>query len=108
MMHTLSTMYYALTIDENRALYLSLYGISLFVMVMGLSYLLIFQSDMIINKLQLHEGFTKWKKIAVVSDQSGVEKFTDFFSVLVPGEAKGFKPEELEEAKQWIQLRITN
>jgi len=49
--------------------------------------------------------FTKWKKIAVVTDQSGVEKFTDIFSLLVPGEAKGFKPEELEEAKAWISIK---
>jgi hypothetical protein len=49
--------------------------------------------------------FTKWKKIAVVSDQKGVEKFTDAFSVLVPGKSKGYKPEELDEAKAWISVK---
>ena len=46
--------------------------------------------------------FTKWKKIAVVTDQSGVEKFTDIFTVAVPGQARGFKLDELEEAKVWV------
>ncbi|RYF90196.1 MAG: STAS/SEC14 domain-containing protein [Chitinophagaceae bacterium] len=46
--------------------------------------------------------FTKWKKIAVVTEQQGVEKFTDLFSALVPGEAKGFTHAQLEEAKQWV------
>lgn len=46
--------------------------------------------------------FTKWKKIAVVTDQSGVEKFTDVFTVMVPGQSKGFKLSELEAAKAWV------
>jgi hypothetical protein len=49
--------------------------------------------------------FTKWKKIAVVTDQAGVEKFTDIFSITVPGESKGFKLKELEEAKGWISIK---
>lgn len=48
------------------------------------------------------QNFTKWKKIAVVSDEKAVEKFTDVFSYLTPGESKGFKPEELEQAKTWV------
>ncbi|RZL19236.1 MAG: STAS/SEC14 domain-containing protein [Pedobacter sp.] len=46
--------------------------------------------------------FTKWKKIAVVTDQKAVEVFTDVFSIATPGEAKGFKPGELEQAKVWV------
>ena len=49
--------------------------------------------------------FTKWTKIAVVTDQGGVEKFTDIFSIAVPGESRGFKLSELEEAKQWISTK---
>lgn len=51
------------------------------------------------------KNFSKWKKIAVVTDQSGVEKFTDAFSIFVPGESKGYKLSELEEAKQWVSLK---
>lgn len=47
-------------------------------------------------------NFTKWKKIAVVSSEKGVEWFTDIFTVLTPGSSKGFKPNELEEAKVWL------
>jgi len=49
--------------------------------------------------------FSKWKKIAVVTDQAGVEKFTDIFSVLVPGESKGFKLQQEDEAKEWISKK---
>lgn len=46
--------------------------------------------------------FTKWNKIAVVTDQKGVEKFTDIFTFAIVGESKGFKPDELEIAKLWV------
>jgi SpoIIAA-like len=49
--------------------------------------------------------FTKWKKIAVVTHQGGVEKFTDLFSVLVPGEAKGYNHAQLAEAMEWISQK---
>lgn len=48
------------------------------------------------------ENFTKWKKIAVVSAEKGVEWFTDVFTIATPGSSKGFKPHELEEAKVWL------
>jgi hypothetical protein len=48
------------------------------------------------------ENFTKWKKIAVVSAEKGVEWFTDVFTLATPGKSKGFKPEEIEEAKAWL------
>ena len=43
-----------------------------------------------------------WKKIAIVTDEKGVEKFTDVFSAVVPGKAKGFTLAELAEAKAWV------
>lgn len=46
--------------------------------------------------------FTKWKKIAVVTDQQAVEHFTDFFSYIAPGEARGFKLADLRKAKDWV------
>jgi len=48
------------------------------------------------------QNFTKWKKIAVISNEKSVEWFSNFFTFLTPGSAKGFKPEELEEAKLWL------
>ncbi|QIL42053.1 STAS/SEC14 domain-containing protein [Pedobacter sp. HDW13] len=48
------------------------------------------------------QNFTKWKKIAVVTAEKGVEWFTDIFTVATPGSSKGFKPDELEAAKAWL------
>ena len=47
--------------------------------------------------------FTEWKRIAVVSDQKGVEWFTDAFKYFIPGNSKGFALSELEEAVEWIK-----
>ncbi|GAB2981477.1 hypothetical protein GCM10027049_16920 [Mucilaginibacter puniceus] len=46
---------------------------------------------------------TEWKKIAVVSNQKGVEWFTDAFKYLIPGTSKGFALNELDEAVAWIK-----
>jgi hypothetical protein len=48
---------------------------------------------------------TQWKKMAIVSDQKAVEDFTDVFSYVTPGEAKGFALEELDEAISWVSLK---
>ena len=49
--------------------------------------------------------FTKWKKIAVVSDQKGVQVFTDLFSFVTPGVAKGYEPGQLQQAIAWVSER---
>ena len=49
---------------------------------------------------------TKWTKIAVVTDQEGVQKFTDVFSKLTPGEARGYSLAELDEAKRWVSEKV--
>ncbi len=46
--------------------------------------------------------FTKWNRIAVVTDQAAVEQFTNLFSFAVPGKSKGFTHAELEQAKVWV------
>jgi len=46
--------------------------------------------------------FNKWHRIAIVSDQKLVRKFTDAFSFIAPGEYKGFSMAELNIAKQWV------
>ncbi len=45
---------------------------------------------------------SKWKKMAIVSDQKGVEKITDIISPVIPGESKGFTLDELDQAKTWV------
>jgi len=50
--------------------------------------------------------FTKWKKMAIVTDQKAVEKFTDAFSYVTPGEARGFTLDELDEAITWVSLKL--
>lgn len=49
--------------------------------------------------------FTQWKKMAIVTDQKAVEKFTDLFSYVSPGEAKGFELSELQEAIDWVSRK---
>ncbi|MFB9841749.1 SpoIIAA family protein [Mucilaginibacter ginsenosidivorans] len=48
------------------------------------------------------KNFGKWKKIAVVTDQKGVEWFTDFFEHFIPGESRGYKLSELNDAIDWV------
>jgi hypothetical protein len=48
------------------------------------------------------KNFSKWNKIAVVTDETLVEKFTDLFTIAVPGKSKGFTPTELADAKGWV------
>jgi SpoIIAA-like len=43
-----------------------------------------------------------WKKVAVVTDQTGIEKLVGALSAIVPGESKGFPLARLEEAKTWV------
>ncbi|WDF53645.1 STAS/SEC14 domain-containing protein [Mucilaginibacter sp. KACC 22063] len=48
------------------------------------------------------KNFTKWNKIAVVSDQKSVEWFSDIFRFFIPGKSKGFPLNQLDEAVKWI------
>ena len=47
------------------------------------------------------QNLTKWHRTAIVSDSVAIKKFTDFFSVLIPGEFKGFAHESLQDAIDW-------
>src|SRR4051812_32458802 len=40
--------------------------------------------------------FTKWNKIAIVTDQKPVGWFTDAFRFFIPGKSKGFSLAELD------------
>ena len=46
--------------------------------------------------------FTKWHKMAIVSESGAINKFTDLFSYIAPGEAKGYTHSELNEAIRWV------
>ena len=46
--------------------------------------------------------YTQWKKIAIVSKEKGIVKFTNIFGNLIPGQTKGFMMDQLWEAKEWI------
>lgn len=41
-----------------------------------------------------------WNRAAIVTDSEGIRKFTDVFSVFVPGEFKGF--ENQDDAVEWV------
>lgn len=45
---------------------------------------------------------TKWKRAAIVSDLDAIRTFTDAFSIVMPGEFKGFRHSELDEAIEWV------
>lgn len=46
--------------------------------------------------------FTKWKKLAIVTEKDEIKSFTDTFGKLIPPLTKGFKMEDISLAKQWI------
>jgi hypothetical protein len=46
--------------------------------------------------------YSKWKKLAIVTDKESIKKFTDTFGFLIPCPTKGFKMEDINLAKKWI------
>ena len=48
------------------------------------------------------KNFSKWKKVAIVTDQKSVEWLTDVTKHIIPGESRGYSLDELDEAIQWI------
>ena len=49
--------------------------------------------------------FTKWKKIAIVTNQAAVKNFADAFNYVSPGQAKGFPLNDLDEAMIWVSVK---
>ncbi|HEY4064959.1 MAG TPA: STAS/SEC14 domain-containing protein [Puia sp.] len=45
--------------------------------------------------------FTLWHRVAIISDLEKVRHFTDAISRLLPGEYKGFSPNQLDAAVRW-------
>lgn len=48
------------------------------------------------------KNITKWNRAAIVTDIEGVIAFTDAFSKVMPGEFRGYKKAEYDEAVQWV------
>jgi len=46
--------------------------------------------------------YGNWNKIAVVTDKSGIEWFTDVFKFVVPAETMSFTLDKLDEAIKWV------
>ena len=46
--------------------------------------------------------FTDWNRVAIVTDQKGVEWFGNTFNFFIPGKSKGFELKELDEPIKWI------
>lgn len=47
-------------------------------------------------------NLSNWKSVAVVSDQEFLKGAAEAIGFILPGDIKGFKHSELEQAKQWI------
>lgn len=45
---------------------------------------------------------TNWNRVAILSDSDVLNTFTNIFSVLVPGEFKGFQKSEMDVAMAWV------
>jgi hypothetical protein len=62
-----------------------------------------FAIDAWLNDMVLgFQYFTKWNKVAIVSNQPGVITFTNTVGKLAPGEYKGFTLSQLVQAKEWL------
>ena len=46
--------------------------------------------------------FTKWHRIAIVTNQTAVKRITDAVGIFIPGECKGFSIADLPLAKLWV------
>ncbi len=47
-------------------------------------------------------NLNKWNRAAIVSDSESINTFTDIFSKVMPGEFKGYSPDQLDEAIAWV------
>lgn len=52
------------------------------------------------------KNIMKWNRAAIISDSETVDKFTSFFSKIMPGEFKVFHKNDLERAIDWTSEKI--
>ncbi len=75
-----------------------------------INFLVLLQTDMdnysfgaFIDYLKVSfEHFSKWNRMAIVTDQNWVRKAYEVLSLLVHGEIKGYELKDFEEARQWV------
>lgn len=48
------------------------------------------------------KNLTKWNRCAIVTDKESIQKFTEIFSKVMVGEFRGYDPEKLQEAMEWV------
>lgn len=53
------------------------------------------------------EHFSRWNRMAIVSDETRVRVVYDALSPMVPGEIRAYKLAEYEAAKQWVSAPLT-
>jgi hypothetical protein len=53
------------------------------------------------------EHFSKWNRMAIVSDEAWLRTAYNALSVLVPGKIKGYPLKEYEDAKQWVSAPLS-
>jgi hypothetical protein len=49
--------------------------------------------------------FTKWNRLAIVTDQKGVREFSHLFKYIIPGKYKGYTLDDLGEAVKWVSQK---
>jgi hypothetical protein len=54
------------------------------------------------------EHFTKWNRMAIVTDERWVRISYETLSYLTPGEIRTYRLDEYEPAKQWVSGSIMN
>lgn len=54
------------------------------------------------------EHFTKWNRMAIVTDERWVRISYETLSYLTPGEIRTYRLDEYEVAKQWVSGSIMN
>lgn len=52
------------------------------------------------------EHFSKWNRMAIVTDQNWVRTAYEVLSKIVPGEIRGYELAQFEEAKQWVSAPL--
>jgi len=49
--------------------------------------------------------FFKWHKIAIVSDQRGLQGYSDLFKYIIPGKFRNFPLQKMHEALIWASAK---
>lgn len=52
--------------------------------------------------------FTKWERMAIVTDERWVRKAYEALSFLVPGKIKGFELKQYIEARAWVSAPLNS